>query len=65
MSARSRMPRAVGLAAATLLTLAVGSVFVLAPHCDRRIGDETDFPLLIAAGEAACGARALISEGTP
>ncbi len=44
------------LAGVVLLTLAAGSVAALSARCDRQVGDETDFPLFVALGEAACGA---------
>jgi hypothetical protein len=46
-----------------LLSLAIGSIFLLAPHCDRRVGDETDFPVFVAVGQTACGASALVDGG--
>ena len=55
----SKATRGLILVGAMLLTLAIG-VLLLASQCDRRVGDETDFPLFVAVGTAACGASVLV-----
>lgn len=45
-----------------LLALAIGSVVLLAPRCDRQVGDETDFPVFVWIGRAACGAGAVVGQ---
>lgn len=63
-SARLRATRGLLLVAPLALALGIGSMFALAPHCDRAIGDETDFPLFVVTGEAVCGAGVLV-DGSP
>ncbi len=48
------------LTGAVLMVLLVSAVPLLARQCDREVGDETDFPLFVAVGQAACGARTLV-----
>ena len=49
-----------GFIVAAILLVVFVSVFILAPRCHRQIGDPTDFPLFVLAGQAACGASTLL-----
>jgi hypothetical protein len=49
----------VAIVGLVVLAAAIGSVLLLAQHCDRQVGDETDFPVFNLIARAACGASAL------
>ena len=60
MRTRLGRTRAMALTSVVLPVLAGVSVLLIAPRCDRPVGDETDFPLFVLVGKAVCGAGTVL-----